>query len=234
MARWSIRNWLSHNHATDLEPSRLPRRTKSLLSSASSTCHKVSLKLFLCQNELHEPPPPRESRVRPVASGRKDSVPRSQHGKLTDHRQYGLASESAQSPAVKKPPDTLLDFVYDVIVRAPGHSGRALRRRLVLSFSTDVNIMSDTVYRRLEMDNTSLKTYAGPPLPPVNGRADLKPIGTVEAQWAFCGRENNTYRMVFNVIRDLEYDMLLGTTAMKQLELYRVDSAIAKRLQIAA
>ncbi|PWY93055.1 hypothetical protein BO94DRAFT_554622 [Aspergillus sclerotioniger CBS 115572] len=105
-------------------------------------------------------------------------------------------------------------------------SGKAeLQRRMMLSFYSDVNIMSDEVSRKLDTD---LEPYYGEPIPVV-GHPDRNPLGTVKARWTFCGRAK-PYRTFFYVVSNVEYDLLIGRPSMRQQELYKADPNIAKRL----
>ncbi|GLA04429.1 hypothetical protein AnigIFM60653_004479 [Aspergillus niger] len=114
------------------------------------------------------------------------------------------------------------DFVYNVMVSS---SKNEIQCRMVLSFRMDVNIMSATVHRRL---NIALQPYYGNTIP-VLGCEDRKPLGTVDIGWAFCGRMKR-YETIFYVVADVEYDLLLGRPSMWQHELYKVDPEIVKRL----
>lgn len=128
-------------------------------------------------------------------------------------------------PQIPPPFDRLehYDFVYDVRVCAS--TNNEFQRRMMLSFHMDVNIISDEVYRTLE---TELQPYDGDPIA-VLGCPDRKPLGTVTAQWTFCGR-TKPYRTVFYVVPNVEYDLLIGRPSMRQQELYRADPKIATRL----
>ncbi|RAL07894.1 uncharacterized protein BO97DRAFT_355297, partial [Aspergillus homomorphus CBS 101889] len=101
-----------------------------------------------------------------------------------------------------------------------------LRRQMLLPFTVDVNIMSYETCRRL---GVAIQPYYGEALAAVSGSADLKPLGTAEVEWSFCG-QNKPYRSVFYVVRELEADFILGNPTIKQLELPGTDPAIAKRL----
>ncbi|GKZ17187.1 hypothetical protein AbraIFM66951_001644 [Aspergillus brasiliensis] len=114
------------------------------------------------------------------------------------------------------------DFVYDVGASSLKNDFQC---RMVLSFRMDVNIMSEVTHRRL---NIALQPYYGNTIPAL-GCGDRKPLGTVDIEWAFCGRMKR-YRTTFYVVADVEYDLLLGLPSMWQHELYRVDSEILKRL----
>ncbi|PYH93149.1 hypothetical protein BO71DRAFT_279743, partial [Aspergillus ellipticus CBS 707.79] len=107
----------------------------------------------------------------------------------------------------------------------PKHQTK-LRRRMMLPFNVDINIMSDETHRRL---GTQLQPFHGPAFT-VPGYPDLKPLGTAEVDWSFC-RRNKVYRTTFFVVRDIDADFILGRPAMRQLELYRADPEIAKRLR---
>ncbi|GKZ31228.1 hypothetical protein AbraIFM66950_011519 [Aspergillus brasiliensis] len=116
------------------------------------------------------------------------------------------------------------DFVYDVMAGPPGK--KQLRRRMMLSFHTDTNVMSKETHRRL---GASITPYSGTCIQ-VLGLQDRKPLGIAEVQWSFCGR-SKPYRTTFYVVEEVEYDLLIGRPSMREQELYRVDPVIAKRLR---
>ncbi|KAF7591690.1 hypothetical protein BBP40_001198 [Aspergillus hancockii] len=116
------------------------------------------------------------------------------------------------------------NFVYDVMVRS--RSRNEIRRRLMLSFDAEFNIISDEMRRKLDAE---MQPYHGLPVA-VPGHADRKPLGTVEVQWTFCGR-TKVYQTMFYVVRGVELDLLLGRHSMRKQELYRVDPEIATRLR---
>ncbi|OJJ70190.1 hypothetical protein ASPBRDRAFT_156813 [Aspergillus brasiliensis CBS 101740] len=115
------------------------------------------------------------------------------------------------------------DFIYDIIVQSP--TGSRFRRRLTLKFDADINIMSDHMLHRL---GTELKPYYGDPIS-ITGQSQVTPLGTVGVSWTFCG-QTRIYRTDFYVVPDANYDFLLGRPSMRNHELYRVDSEIARRL----
>ncbi|OOF92593.1 hypothetical protein ASPCADRAFT_55014 [Aspergillus carbonarius ITEM 5010] len=82
--------------------------------------------------------------------------------------------------------------------------------RMLASFQTHVNIVSDTVCRSLKLDK---KPYHGEPIS-VLGRGDRIPTGTVELQWGF-SRGEKLYRDVFHVVEGVGYDLLLKMPSKK-------------------
>ncbi|BCR96723.1 hypothetical protein AAWM_04708 [Aspergillus awamori] len=143
------------------------------------------------------------------------------------HNDDLLLTESLDSALSQEPQLPELhhcDFAYDVMAGAPGKE--QLRRRMLLSFHADTNVMSKDAHQRL---GTNIMPYRGAPVP-VLGLQDSIPVGIAEVQWSFCGR-SKPYRTAFYVVEDVEYDLLIGRPSMRQQELYRVDPAIAKRLR---
>ncbi|RAH67572.1 uncharacterized protein BO66DRAFT_393782 [Aspergillus aculeatinus CBS 121060] len=117
------------------------------------------------------------------------------------------------------------DYVYAIIVQSPDGTTR-LRRQMVLPFNVDVDIMCDETCRRL---GAPIQPYYGAALTAIPGYPDLKPVGTAEVEWSFCG-QCQTHRTTFHVVRDLDADFVLGRPTIRHLELERMDSAVAERL----
>lgn len=116
------------------------------------------------------------------------------------------------------------DFIYDVLVYTA--SGGKIRRRLVVDFRTDVNIMSDAVYRRLHMKASAYDETQSIRLP---GRGDVKPLGTVVVQWSLLG-DSSVYHTRFYVVRGWHMDLVLGRPSVKEHQLYRKDAGVVSRL----
>ncbi|PLB54103.1 hypothetical protein P170DRAFT_420877 [Aspergillus steynii IBT 23096] len=116
------------------------------------------------------------------------------------------------------------DFIYDIMLLTRENS--LIRRRMVVDFETDIDIMSEAVFRKL---NVKMSGFTGNGITWWN-RPSVKPLGTVQASWRVCGREK-VYSTEFYVISDTEFDLLLGTTSVRKLGLYRADPGVATRLR---
>ncbi|KAL5355377.1 hypothetical protein BJX96DRAFT_48188 [Aspergillus floccosus] len=116
------------------------------------------------------------------------------------------------------------DFIYDVILFTPG--GDKIRRRLFVDFRTDVNLMSDSVYRRLHVKASAYDKAQSNRLP---GRGDVKPLGTVAVQWSLHG-DSRIYHTRFHVVNGCHADLVLGRPSVKEHQLYRKDAAVISRL----
>ncbi|PYI08379.1 hypothetical protein BO78DRAFT_416833 [Aspergillus sclerotiicarbonarius CBS 121057] len=94
-------------------------------------------------------------------------------------------------------------LVYNIRTTSPKRD--AWLFRMLVSFHTNIKIMSDMVFRNLELD---IEPYHGGPIQ-VLGHQDQTPIGTVKLRWGFCGREK-LYNTLFYVVEGVNYDLLLG------------------------
>jgi hypothetical protein len=116
------------------------------------------------------------------------------------------------------------DFIYDILVYTG--DGDKILRRLVVDFRTDVNIMSDEVYRWLHMKASAYDEAQSVRLP---GRGDEKPLGTVAVQWSLVG-DSSIYHTRFYVVKGWHTDLVLGRPSVKELQLYRKDAGVVSRL----
>ncbi|KAF9892680.1 hypothetical protein FE257_001082 [Aspergillus nanangensis] len=116
------------------------------------------------------------------------------------------------------------DFIYNVVL--PAATGGKIRRRLLLDFKTDVNIMSYSTYQRLGLTADHYDSMV-----PIqrSGQPEVKPIATVGAQWCLYG-DHKSYDTVFYVVRECEFDLLLGRPSVIEHQLYRKDAAVMTRL----
>ncbi|PWY83385.1 hypothetical protein BO70DRAFT_428695 [Aspergillus heteromorphus CBS 117.55] len=116
------------------------------------------------------------------------------------------------------------DFIYDIVLIKSNNS--LMRRRMLVDFETEVNVMDDEVYKRM---NVRMQPYYGFAIT-VLGRSDVKPLGKVQATWSIYGH-GKAYCTEFYVVRWDSFDVLLGKRSVRELELHRVDPGIAARLQ---
>lgn len=116
------------------------------------------------------------------------------------------------------------DFIYDALILT-ANSRDQIRRRLVVDFETDVNVMAHDVQQAL---SARMDPYSGPAIK-LPGQVNVQPIGSVVARWKMT-RGNKLYQTTFLVIENSRSDLLLGRTSVKEHCLFRVDPEIASRL----
>ncbi|PWY92964.1 hypothetical protein BO94DRAFT_430497, partial [Aspergillus sclerotioniger CBS 115572] len=116
------------------------------------------------------------------------------------------------------------DFIYDVCMYKSDHT--PLLRRMVVDFETEVCIIHDELYRAL---NIPIERYEGPPISVVGREGKATPLGKVRATWNM-PKDENFYCAEFLVMHGVEFDVLLGTSTVRELGLYRRDPALASRL----
>ncbi|KAA8650895.1 retropepsin-like aspartic protease [Aspergillus tanneri] len=116
------------------------------------------------------------------------------------------------------------DFIYDVMLLADQNTW--IRRRMVVDFETDINIMREAVYRRMKY---RVQPYSGE----ITwwNRPNTKPLGKLKATLQICGR-GRTYYAEFYVVKNAEFDLLLGRPSVREIGLYRADPAVATRLRL--
>lgn len=175
--------------------------------------------------------PRRQKQKQQQTSIEEPSVPRHLQNPEAEHRtkplNYALISDDrVQHSKTEQHALAQYDYVYAIIVQSPDGTTR-LRRQMVLPFNVDVDIMCDETCRRL---GAPIQPYYGAALTAIPGYPDLKPVGTAEVEWSFCG-QRQTHRTTFHVVRDLDADFVLGRPTIRHLELERMDSAVAKRLR---
>ncbi|KAL4894552.1 hypothetical protein BDV59DRAFT_12673 [Aspergillus ambiguus] len=117
-----------------------------------------------------------------------------------------------------------VDFIYDILIFTA--VGGKIRRRLVVDFRTDINVMSDSVYKRLNM---IAGTYEKPLSITLPGRGEVKSIGTVVVQWCLYG-DSKIYQTKFYVVRGWHTDLVLGRPSVREHQLYRKDAGVISRL----
>ncbi|PLB46411.1 hypothetical protein P170DRAFT_215670 [Aspergillus steynii IBT 23096] len=117
------------------------------------------------------------------------------------------------------------DFIYDALIFTENNQGQ-IRRRLVVDFETDVNLMADDVQKHL---NIKVDPYTGPTIQ-LPGQLNVQPIGSVVTRWKL-QRGNKIYQTRFLIIENSRSDLLLGRPSVKELALFRVDPEIVARLQ---
>ena len=119
------------------------------------------------------------------------------------------------------------DYIYDVHMYKSDHT--PLLRRMVVDFETDVCIIHDELYRALKIP---IKPYKGSPISVVGRTEKATPLGKVRATWKM-PKDENLYCAEFLVMHGVEFDILLGTSTVRELGLYRRDPALASRLHAA-
>ncbi|GLA74001.1 hypothetical protein AtubIFM55763_004939 [Aspergillus tubingensis] len=114
------------------------------------------------------------------------------------------------------------DFIYDILLFT---FDKQLRRRMIVDFKTEANFMDHDVFERM---NVRMDPYDGPPTQ-LTTRGELTPLGKVQATWIIVGYET-PYCAEFYVVKGTSFDVILGTTSCRAIDLSSVDPMIATRL----
>ncbi|OJI80116.1 hypothetical protein ASPTUDRAFT_193547 [Aspergillus tubingensis CBS 134.48] len=114
------------------------------------------------------------------------------------------------------------DFIYDILLFT---FDKQLRRRMIVDFETEANFMDHDVFERM---NVRMDPYDGPPTQ-LTTRGELTPLGKVQATWIIVGYET-PYCAEFYVVKGTSFDVILGTTSCRAIDLSSVDPMIATRL----
>ncbi|PYH92130.1 hypothetical protein BO71DRAFT_400781 [Aspergillus ellipticus CBS 707.79] len=248
--RLDVSQWQFHDTDISKHMPRLPQSLKGsnhnfifrILCSTPEDRHPTSRQEIA--EDLHTPPiPPQKSNHRSLTpgssqnepTGRVRAVRKSSNGfHHSDDREELTDSLHSMFRAKKNlhHPENYhhleqCDFIYDIAILTS--SNDLLRRRMLVDFETEVNVMDDDIYRRM---NVRMQPYYGPAIT-VLGRSDVKPLGKVQATWSIYGR-GKSYSTEFYIIRWASFDVLLGKTSVRELGLYRADPGIATRLRSAS
>ncbi|KAH8432751.1 uncharacterized protein LDX57_010377 [Aspergillus melleus] len=146
------------------------------------------------------------------------------HEQLTDSLQRTLHEQNAYHPTGSYEDLCQSDYIYDVMILTPRRS--RIRRRMVIDFETEINIMSEAVYKKLD---THIESFTGNDITWWN-QSTVRPLGKCSASWTICGRER-LYYAEFLVVGNTQFDVLLGRESVRQLGLYRADPWVATRLR---
>lgn len=99
-------------------------------------------------------------------------------------------------------------------------------RRILLDFRVSIDAVSDEIPHLLGIP---IDPYTGFEVQLPNGQY-VEPIGTIQTTWKFyTGQKSHKTRVL--VIKDSEFDMLIGRSSIQQYKLWEEDRDIWKRLQ---
>ncbi|KAL4994748.1 hypothetical protein BDV10DRAFT_144825 [Aspergillus recurvatus] len=149
-----------------------------------------------------------------TASARQQQQPQ-RRGDDTDD---GELSDVASEDITKKV------FTYDIVLFARGRE-EPIYRCLLLDFHAVVNAVSDELPRLL---NLPMEEYNGQAVRLPDG-SFAKPVGTVELDWQIYNGKR-PYKTKCVVIKDSQFDMLLGQPSIQRYKLWEEDGDIKKRL----
>ncbi|KAL3458635.1 hypothetical protein BJX64DRAFT_292014 [Aspergillus heterothallicus] len=116
-------------------------------------------------------------------------------------------------------------FFYNTILYN-SQAEKAIYRRVLLNFMLKIDAISDEIPRTLGLP---ILPYRGKTVQLHNGKT-TKPIGTFYLQWQIYN-DKKVYETKFLVIKDSQFDMLLGRSSIKKYKLGKMDGDIEKRLQ---
>ncbi|KAL2845646.1 hypothetical protein BJY01DRAFT_180218 [Aspergillus pseudoustus] len=124
-------------------------------------------------------------------------------------------------------PNDIIDrvFFYDTKLYNP-QTEKPIYRRVLLSFMLNIDAISDEIPRVFGLP---ISPYKGKAVQLHNGKfAD--PIGTFQTRWQIYNGKK-VYKTEFLVIKDSQFDMLLGSSSIRKYKLWKEDADIEKRLQ---
>jgi hypothetical protein len=119
-------------------------------------------------------------------------------------------------------------FSYHTIVYDQARE-RKLYRRVLLDFNPKRNIdaISDAIQQDLDL---TMEPYFGSKVEIPNGDV-VMPLGIVDVTWQIY-KGVRPYRTQFVVIKDSQFDMLLGRMTIKGYEFWKEDKDIRERLRL--
>ncbi|KAL3490123.1 hypothetical protein BJX62DRAFT_207743 [Aspergillus germanicus] len=133
-------------------------------------------------------------------------------------REHGCADTSS---------DHIIDriFFYDTILHVP-QAEKVIYRRVLLSFKLKIDAISDEIPRAMGLP---IHSFSGKAVQLHNGKT-ATPIGIFPMRWQLYNGKK-IYKTKFLVIKDSQFDMLLGRSSIKKYKLWEEDGDIERRLQ---
>ncbi|KAL2831694.1 hypothetical protein BDW59DRAFT_139849 [Aspergillus cavernicola] len=116
-------------------------------------------------------------------------------------------------------------FTYDVMLFGPQRE-KPVYRRLLLDFQGNLDTLSDDIARLLNLPFTP---YNGAEVRLPNGSL-VKPEGTLEVKWQLY-EGSRPYKTKLLVIKNSDFDMILGISSIQRYKLWEEDCNIQTKLQ---
>ncbi|PLB48471.1 hypothetical protein P170DRAFT_212196 [Aspergillus steynii IBT 23096] len=203
-------------------------RRKSRIDTRSHSVHGWENEKDTLPTSYAEPPARYPHLGANIWRGSQGDVPRRKSVLIPRDDAPPTAANACEAQAQTDPSYALAhyDYIYDVIVDNPDQKTR-LRRRMLLSFNTEANLMSEEIQQRLRAPVQPVEH------PAISGpdQKNYASLGIAKIKWTFIGKPQ-VFEAAFHVVRDLDADLLLGRPSIQTLSLDQIDPEIAQRLHV--